>query len=223
MWSWVSHLTSLWPSRFIHITRLVLPTSKCGDNSLMCQPLRECLPKHVVIAVIAVTVTDSSEEMRPKEHDLPKSRLQVGGGEEIYRVPWFCHPHPTGEETGLKFFLWLIWVYIERIDVQYINAGRTHAKYVVQAPSLYEWEKRGSVAEWHPKVTEPKHDGHRTQTWDLSLPYIAPSSTPHFSQLQCSKTKSTDSFQKRILEENEKLHMTGAQIDTRGNKDGPKL
>lgn len=52
----------------------------------MCQPLRECLPKHVVIAVIAVTVTDSSEEMRPKEHDLPKSRLQVGGGEEIYRV-----------------------------------------------------------------------------------------------------------------------------------------
>ena len=50
----------------------------------MCQPLRECLPKHVVIAV---TVTDSSKEMRPKEHDLPKSRLLVGGGEEIYRVP----------------------------------------------------------------------------------------------------------------------------------------
>lgn len=68
----------------------------------MCQPLRECLPKHVVIAV---TVTDSSKEMRPKEHDLPKSRLLVGGGEEIHRVPRFCHPHPTGEETGLKFFL----------------------------------------------------------------------------------------------------------------------
>lgn len=40
--------------------------------------LRECLTKHVVIVVIAVTVTDSNEEMRLKEHVLPKSRLLVG-------------------------------------------------------------------------------------------------------------------------------------------------
>lgn len=112
----------------------------------MCQPLRECLTKHAVIVVIAVTVTDSNEEMRLKEHVLPKSRLLVGGGEEIQRVPRFCHLHPTGEETGLKFSLWLIWVRTERTDVQHINAGRTHGKYVVQAPSRYEWEKRGS--EW---------------------------------------------------------------------------
>lgn len=82
-----------------------MPTSKCWDKSLTCQPLRECLTKHVVIVVIAVTVTDSNEEIRLKEHVLPKSRLLVGGGEEIQRVPRFCHLHPTGEETGLKFSL----------------------------------------------------------------------------------------------------------------------
>lgn len=103
------------------------------------------LNKHVVIVVIAVTV-DSNEEWGLRSMSFPRVGCWSGVVKKYSWTSDFVIFYPTGEETGLKFSLWLIWVRTERTDVQYINAGRTHRKYLVQAPSRYEWEKRGS--EW---------------------------------------------------------------------------